>query len=67
MEQAHRFTQFIPKPDEDKSDFERLFDIFKQLIGITGGDAAEAISWMNELDKQYSIILFMFVISLCMA
>jgi len=55
MEQAHRFTKFIPEPKQDQTDFERLFDIFKQLIGITGGDAAEALSWMNELDKQYSI------------
>lgn len=52
---GYRFSHFTPQDESDRSDFERLFDIFKQLISITGGDVSEALSWMNELDKQYKI------------
>ncbi|HQS34347.1 MAG TPA: VWA domain-containing protein [Sediminibacterium sp.] len=30
-----------------------MLDIFMQLLTYTSGDAAESLSWMNELDKQY--------------
>lgn len=36
-----------------QSKFEQLLDIFMQLLTYTSGDAAESLSWMNELDKQY--------------
>ena len=46
------FTTF--KADE-KTPFERLFEIFKELIIHTSGDFDEAIDWLRELDKEYQL------------
>ena len=35
--------------------FEKLFDIFKELITHTSGDFDEAIEWLRELDKEYKL------------
>ena len=43
------FTQHISK---DQTPFERLFEIFKELITHTSGDFDEAIDWLRELDKE---------------
>ena len=51
---GHRFIQFNPN-ENAKSKFEQLLDIFMQLLTYTNGDAAEALRWMNELDKQYQL------------
>ena len=37
------------------SPFDRVFDIFKELITHTSGDLDEAFDWLNELDKEYNI------------
>ncbi|MEQ8714196.1 MAG: VWA domain-containing protein [Cyclobacteriaceae bacterium] len=50
-----RFTKFIPGQDKEKTTFENLLDIFKQLVVITSGDVSEALSWLTNLDKQYNI------------
>jgi len=36
-----------------KTPFEKLFEIFKELITYTSGDFDEAIDWLKELDKEY--------------
>ncbi|MFZ9263477.1 MAG: hypothetical protein ACO3AA_09125, partial [Chitinophagaceae bacterium] len=46
------FSKFVPS-EEGKSDFDRLLDIFMQLLSYTNGDAEEALRWMTELDKEY--------------
>ena len=38
-----------------QSPFEKLFDIFKELITHTSGDFDEAIDWLGELDKEYKL------------
>jgi hypothetical protein len=40
---------------ENQSPFDRLFDIFKELITHTSGDFDEAINWLKELDKEYKL------------
>jgi len=49
---GYRFSNYN-KPDQ--SPFDKLFDIFKQLITYTSGDFNEAISWLTELDKEYKL------------
>jgi uncharacterized protein with von Willebrand factor type A (vWA) domain len=49
---GHRFIQYNPN-ENNKTKFEQMLDIFMQLLTFTNGDASEALSWMNELDKQY--------------
>ncbi|RFM27736.1 vWA domain-containing protein [Deminuibacter soli] len=51
---GHRFIQFDPNAS-GKTRFEQLLDIFMQLLTYTSGDVAEALQWMNELDKQYQL------------
>ena len=36
-----------------QSPFDKLFDIFKELITHTSGDFDEAIDWLRQLDKEY--------------
>ncbi|MEO1049074.1 MAG: VWA domain-containing protein [Bacteroidota bacterium] len=52
---GYRFTEFVPNENENKSDFEKLLDVFTQLLVITAGDVSEALQWMSELDKQYGL------------
>lgn len=35
--------------------FDKLFDIFKELIVHTSGDFDEAIDWLRQLDKEYKL------------
>ena len=38
-----------------QSPFEKLFEIFKELITHTSGDFDEAIDWLRSLDKEYKL------------
>ncbi|REE24882.1 von Willebrand factor type A domain-containing protein [Winogradskyella pacifica] len=38
-----------------QSPFEKLFEIFKELITHTSGDFDEAIEWLRSLDKEYKL------------
>ncbi|HRE51943.1 MAG TPA: VWA domain-containing protein [Flavitalea sp.] len=51
---GYNFSKFNPRA-EGKTKFEQLLDIFMQLLTYTNGDVAEALSWMNQLDKEYDI------------
>ena len=42
-------------PKDGRSLFEKLLEIFLELLVYTSGDVAEALSWMNELDKEYNL------------
>jgi len=52
---GYRFSRYIPPKQGARSKFDQLFDIFKQLVLITAGDVAEALSWLTNLDKQYNL------------
>ncbi|OZV68036.1 vWA domain-containing protein [Winogradskyella aurantia] len=39
----------------NQSPFEKLFEIFKELITYTSGDFDEAIDWLRQLDKEYEL------------
>ena len=54
MAAGFRFRDFVPDDSPEKG-FESLFKIFMQLVTITSGDVGEALSWLNELDKQYGL------------
>lgn len=47
--------QFELYKEEQKSPFDKLFDIFKELITHTSGDFDEAIDWLEQLDKEYQL------------
>ena len=49
-----RFSDFIPT-DLAGATFEKLLNLFKELLVHTSGDVSEALSWLTELDKQYNL------------
>lgn len=40
---------------EEISHFDRVFDVFKDLLTHTSGDIEEAFEWLEMLDKEYDI------------
>ena len=52
--QGFLFSRFIEQPD-GKTPFDNLLEVFLQLLNYTSGDAAEALRWLTELDKEYKM------------
>ncbi|QCW99833.1 VWA domain-containing protein [Aggregatimonas sangjinii] len=52
MRNGFRFT---PYEAPELSPFDKLFEIFQELITHTSGDFDEAIDWLRELDKEYEL------------
>lgn len=48
-----RFSSFIPS--EGEPDFDRLFNLFREILVHTNGDVAEALDWMNQIDREHAI------------
>lgn len=48
------FSKYDPQ-EGGKTKFEQLLDVFMQLLTYTNGDVSEAMSWMNQLDKEYEM------------
>ncbi len=51
---GYQFSQFIPKED-DRSPFEKLLEIFLELMVYTSGDVEETFNWMEALDQEHNI------------
>lgn len=52
--QGYFFSEY--KPDDNrKAPFDRLLDLFTQLLNYTNGDAAEALNWLTQMDKEYKL------------
>jgi Ca-activated chloride channel family protein len=51
---GHNFSKYDPSQN-NKTSFEKLLDIFMQLLTYTNGDVGEALSWLTELDKEYKL------------
>lgn len=49
------FSKFEPDEQQGKSPFEKLLDVFTQLLTYTSGDVSEALQWLTELDKEYQL------------
>lgn len=48
-----RFSEFVP--GQEGSIFDKLLDLFQELLVYTSGDVSEALSWLTQLDKQYGL------------
>jgi Ca-activated chloride channel homolog len=48
------FSKFDPS-QEDKPAFDKLMELFLQLLTYTSGDVNEALQWLNELDRQFEL------------
>jgi len=47
------FTEYKAEPAQPP--FERLFNLFMELLQYTNGDATEAFDWLNQLDRKYAL------------
>ena len=54
MEQKRGF-RFTTYEAPEVSSFEKLFEIFQELITHTSGDFDEAIEWLRQLDEEYEL------------
>lgn len=48
------FTKFDASQD-GKTPFDKLMELFMQLLTYTSGDVGEALQWLNELDRQFEL------------
>lgn len=51
---GYRFTDFVPG-EMGADRFKMLLDIFLQLLNITSGDVAEALNYLNQLDRKHNL------------
>ena len=49
--QGFHFSQHRPE-DNAKTPFEQLLSLFMELLNYTNGDAAEALNWLTQLDRE---------------
>lgn len=47
------FTKYTEQ--KHKTPFERLSDLFMELLNYTNGDAAEALNWLTQLDRKLGL------------
>lgn len=47
------FTQF--KQQDGKPPFQKLFDLFMEILQYTSGDATEALDWLTQLDRKHKL------------
>lgn len=40
---------------KDATDFNTLFDLFQQLLMISGGDVSQSLRWLTDLDSEYNL------------
>jgi uncharacterized protein with von Willebrand factor type A (vWA) domain len=54
---GYRFSEYVPTEEQQqgKSNFQDLLKIFLELINMTAGNVAEALAWLNNLDKKYNL------------
>lgn len=52
FQKGFTFSKHVP---EEISNFDRVFDVFKDLLTHTSGDIEEAFEWLDMLDKEYDI------------
>lgn len=50
-----QFSDYVPPEQQGGSNFDKLLNIFQQLLLLTSGDVEQAMSWMSQLDRQYGL------------
>ncbi len=52
--EGYIFSKSTPN-ENNKTPFKNLLDLFMDLLTYTNGDAAEALSWLTQMDKEYKL------------
>lgn len=53
--EGYRFKKYTPPKSNKNNGFDKLLDIFLQLLSMAGGDVGKAMSWLTDLDRQHDI------------
>ncbi len=48
-----QFSEYVPS--QEGSTFDKLLNLFKELLIHTSGDVSEALSWLTKLDREYNL------------
>lgn len=51
--QGFHFSRY--NPQQGKSPFDKLMNLFMEMLNYTNGDAAEALNWLTELDREHKL------------
>lgn len=43
------------KKNQGRRPFDTLWDLFQELLTISGGDVSQTLRWMNQIDEQHNI------------
>lgn len=49
-----RFGEYVPGQAGDNP-FDKLFNLFQELVLYASGDISEALSWLTELDREFEL------------
>ena len=52
--QGYNFSKYLQTNNNDVP-FDRLLKVFKEMLTYTSGDVAEALAWLNEVDKEHKL------------
>ncbi|KAA9349406.1 MULTISPECIES: vWA domain-containing protein [Larkinella] len=50
-----QFSNYIPPEKKEGSKFDQLLNIFQQLLLMTSGNVEQALAYLNDLDRRYSL------------
>ena len=51
---GYRFSEYRPEMDQ-RTAFEKILDVFLELVTHTSGDVEEALAWLEQLDQEYNL------------
>ena len=54
---GYRFEKYIT-PDDDRTPFQKLLELFLEIMVHTSGDIEETFSWMKIVDEEHKITTF---------
>ncbi len=55
MSIGFRFSNYIVEKESGEITFEKLLNLFKELLTYTAGNVTEALNWLTELDKEHQL------------
>ena len=50
---GYRFSEYTP--EAEGSIFDKLLELFKEMLVYTSGNVTESLAWLTQLDKEYNI------------
>ncbi len=50
-----QYSEWSDRFDHSKPAFDTLWDLFQELLTISGGDVSQALRWLNQIDEEYKI------------